>query len=128
MITNEEESKEFIPAVFTLDCIKEKKPDNPLFAEEKKRQQDYVDSLQQQVDFLKLKDPAKYQKYQAIGDSLMTCTYEPTQGIDEEGDIINARKLIYTVRDYGLDDLSNEELNLLLRVYGIEWKKKMEGL
>ena len=118
-----------IPSVFTLDCIKEKKPDNPLFAEEKKKQQDYVDGLQQQVDFLKKKDPAKYQKYQSIGESLMNCTYNPVVGKDEEGDLLNAKRLIIAVRDYEMeDDLSEKELELLIKVYGLEWKKKIFDL
>lgn len=103
------------------------KPDNPLFAEEKKRQNDYIDGLQQQVEYLKMKDPLKYQKYQSIGESLMDCTYEPTSGIDMEGDLMTAQKLLYTVRDYGLeDDLSVEERNLLDRVYGTNWREKMD--
>lgn len=126
-----EEQKESIEPlvlpVFTLDQCP-KKPDNPLFAEEKKKQQDYIDGLQQQVDFLRMKDPAKYQKYQAIGESLMDCTYEPISGVDVEGDTMTAQRLLYVVRDYGEDELSEKELTFLIRVHGSDWRSELETL
>ncbi|MDD4930898.1 MAG: hypothetical protein PHG66_01930 [Candidatus Colwellbacteria bacterium] len=122
-----EEQKETMESVtrpvFTLDQC-EKKPDNPLFAEEKRKQQDYIDGLQQQVDYLRMKDPAKYQKYQAIGESLMDCTYEPISGVDAEGDNMTAQRLLYVVRDYGEEELSKEELTFLIRVYGRDWRRE----
>jgi hypothetical protein len=127
-----EEQKESLEPVdrpvFTLEQCP-KKPDNPLFAEEKRKQHDYIDGLQQQVDFLRLKDPAKYQKYQAIGESLMDCTYEPISGVDVEGDSMTAQRLLYVVRDYGEEELSEEELNFLVRVYGSDWRQeRLQGL
>lgn len=123
-----DEKKSNIPDVFTLeDC--EKKPDNPLFSHEKQKQKEYVDTLQAQVDFLRAKDPSKYHKYQSIGESLMDCTYDPVSGIDNEGDCINAQKILYMIRDYGLeDDLSKEELHLIVRVYGEKWRDRIDEL
>jgi len=123
--SSSESSEKSTTGVFTLDQC-EKKSDNPLFAGEKKKQQDYIDGLQQQVDFLRMKDPVKYQKYQAIGESLMDCTYEPSSGRDTEGDIMIAQKLLYTLTDYGMneDDLSSEELSLIERVYGRNWRSE----
>lgn len=105
---------------FTLDKIV-KLPDNPLFSEEKKKHQDYIDGLQQQVEMLKAKDPMKYMKYQAIGNSLMNCTYDPNIGDDDEGDIIKARELMNLFRDYDITDFSKKEIELLRKVYGEKW-------
>ena len=113
--------------IFTLNHIKEKRPDNPLFSDEKQKHQDYIDGLQQQVEFLRKKDPIKYMKYQDIGSSLMNCTYDPIVGNDLEGDIIKARELIKMVHDYNLEnDLSKEEYNLLVKIYGNDWMMKKE--
>ena len=127
MSEEQKDSAEETLPVFTLDQCP-KKPDNPLFAEEKRKQQDYIDGLQQQVDYLRMKDPAKYQKYQAIGESLMDCTYEPISGVDVEGDNMTAQRLLYVVRDYGKEELSEEELNFLVRVYGRDWNERLEEL
>lgn len=90
---------------------------------------DVSDSLKQQVEYMRIRFPEKYMKHQAIGESIMSCSFETVAGVDDEGDLIKAKSLIYAVRDYDMeDDLSSEELNLLLRVYGVEWRKKMEGL
>ena len=104
--------------------IFEKKPDNPMFDEVRKQNQQYINGLEQQVIQLAMKDPRKYMKHQAIGDSFMNCSYDLTVGIDDEGDNIKANQLLCTVRDYNMDDneLSLIELGLLNRVYGNNWR------
>ena len=119
---------QFPSTPFTLECCP-KNPDNPLFANEKIKHEEYTNGLQSQVEMLKYKDPKKYQKYQGIGDYLMCCDYNDLQqGIDSEGDTINAKKLLYIVRDYGVEDLSLEEKKLVERVYGRDWNILIDTL
>lgn len=108
----------------------EKKPDNPNFSHVKLEEKQYIEGLQQQVLQMKRNCPEKYNKAQSIGESYMNCKYELERGIDDEGDEIKARLILYSVRDYLLDDkeLSNEELNLLTRRYGENWRNKIVNL
>jgi hypothetical protein len=107
-----------------------KKPDNPHFEEERKRNAEYIAGLQQQVLQVALRYPDKYRKHQTIGGSYMNLPYEVVCGEDTEGDIIKARQLLYTVRDYGIsdEDLSFDELLLLERIYEKDWRKEIEKL
>lgn len=110
-----------------MDEHKEPAKVNTVPIEDERKHQSYIDSLQQQVEYLKATSPEKYKKYQAIGDSLMACTYEPVSGDDDEGDKIKALTLLNTVKDYNIeDDLSETELNLLVKVYGVNWRKLLE--
>ncbi len=96
---------------------------------ENRGETNYNDGLKYQVEVLKMKDPMKYQKYQDIGNSLMSLSYNLDIGRDDEGDQIKAKKLLYTVRDYGIEeDLSKEEIMLLTRVYGEDWRKELTDL
>lgn len=103
---------------------------NPMFDEERKKHQAYVSGLEQQVLQVALRDPMKYMKHQSIGASYMSCSYNLQPGIDEEGDRIKAYKLLYTVRDYEItdDDLSKGEIELLNRIYGNDWRRKIDEL
>jgi hypothetical protein len=93
--------------------------------------QKYKTGLENQIRQLAIQDPIKYMKYQGIGESLMNCSYDITvQGFDLEGDIITAKHLLYTVRDYILDDidLAPSEIDVLIRVYGTNWRSKIEEI
>ncbi len=83
----------------------------------------HLDSLSSSVEYLKLTNPEKYKKFQAIGDSLMNCDYDDIViGKDDEGDKIKAAILLQTYTDYGID-LDEKEKELLNKVYGESWKK-----
>jgi hypothetical protein len=100
-----------------------------LFAKEKQEYQQYVNGLENQVFQLAMRDPKKYKKYQEIGSSYMGCSYDLKVGVDEEVDQINAKRLLYNIRDYNLEnDLIKEEIDLLIRVYGDDWKSKIDNL
>jgi len=59
----------------------------------------------------------------------MNCEYNNlSTGVDEEGDRLLAKKLLYTVRDYGEEELSETERNLLLKVYGEKWTETLKDL
>lgn len=120
--------------VLTMSDFDEKKyqkrEDNPLFDAEKLKNQHYINGLEYQVQQVRLRYPEKYTKYQAIGDSYMKCEYNLTSGIDNEGDTITSRHLLYTIRDYDIPDteLGSEELILLKRVYGEQWRAEIGKL
>jgi hypothetical protein len=85
-----------------------------------------MDGLEQQIEDMKRLYPDKYRKQQSIGDSYMGLPYNVESGQDREGDIFVARKLLSTIRDYGFSesDLTRDELDLLTRVYGSEWRQQ----
>lgn len=79
--------------------------------------------MEQQVEQLKKNCPDKYNKFQKIGESYMNMKYDLQSGIDWEGDPIRAELLLNQIKDYNLlDDLVEEELKILERVYGKDWK------
>lgn len=79
--------------------------------------------MEQQIEHLKKTCPEKYEKFQKIGESYMNMKYELSSGVDWEGDPIKANLLLQQIRDYNLiDDLVDEEIKLLERVYGKDWK------
>lgn len=108
----------------------ERRPDNPLFEHIKNKDREYTSGLEAQARMLAMKDPLKYLKHQAIGSSYMNCSYDLTVGIDPEGDGIKSKLLLYNIRDYDIpdDDLTPSELELLTRVYGSDWRSKIDLL
>ena len=81
-------------------------------------------NIQAQVEMLKQANPEKYKKFQKIGENIMDMKYDLDSGVDWDGDPIKANLLLIQIRDYNLlDDLVDEELALLERVYGKEWKQ-----
>jgi hypothetical protein len=97
---------------------------NPNFAHIQKENEAYNNTLMQAVEEMKQRYPQKYLKAQSMGNSFMNLGYELNRGVDEEGDRVRADNLIRTIRDYGLDDLNEEETELLVRVYGKDWKRE----
>jgi hypothetical protein len=80
--------------------------------------------ISQQVEMLKQTCPEKYKKFQKIGESFMEMKYDLKPGEDWDGDPIKANLLLKQIIDYNLlDDLVDEEISLLERVYGKEWRK-----
>lgn len=116
--------------ILVIDDIKEKRPDNPMFDAERERNRQYDNGLEEQVRQVMLRYPEKYAKYQEIGKSYMNCSYDLEAGVDMDGDITQAQLLLYSVRDYILDDseLGKEELKLLIRIYGDNWREKIDEL
>lgn len=104
--------------------------DNPNFAHEKQKNTDYINGLEYQVLQMRIKHPEKYIKAQSIGNSYMNCSYELKNGIDEEGDRVTSQLLLYQIRDYILsdEDLATSEIELLARVYGVNWRDKIDDL
>ena len=99
--------------------------DNPLFEHEKKKDRDYIDSLNQAVEYMKKYHPDKYIKAQQTGEIIMEGNYNLISGMDEDGDRIKADHLLHTIRDYSLDDndLNNNDKQLLISIYGNNWKQ-----
>jgi hypothetical protein len=59
----------------------------------------------------------------------MNCEYNNlSTGVDEEGDLLLAKKLLYTARDYGEEELSATEKKILSKVYGEKWNETLKDL
>lgn len=78
----------------------------------------YMDSLSRIVEEYKQKFPEKYKFAQQNGEVMMTSDYNPTSGLDKEGDDIRLNRLLDTIKNYDLqkEDLSEEEINFLTRM------------
>jgi hypothetical protein len=98
-----------------------------IIKQEEIKNKQYITGLEEQVECLKRQNPEKYVKAQLIGDSIMTCEYDLSVGVDHEGELIRAKELLNLVGYYSLSDsdLSLLELDLLHRVYGDDWKSKL---
>ena len=104
--------------------------ENPNFIAEKRQNQAYLNGLEYQVLQMRIKHPEKYMKAQSIGGSYMNCSYDLKNGIDEEGDRITSQLLLYQIRDYLIpnEDLAKSEIDLLVRIYGADWREKIDIL
>ena len=107
----------------------------PLNGEEKKinhafdhihqENKEYIDTLTAAVEYVKKTQPLKYLKAQSMGNSLMNVSYDNlVPGEDCEGDLLRAKTIKHTAINYNLEDedLSKEELGLVIRIYGEEWR------
>ncbi len=93
----------------------------------KEEDNQYMNGMIMAVENMKRTQPLKYAKAQSIGKSVMNCSFELDVGKDEVGDKIIANKLLNLIRDYGVDkaDLTNEENNIMRRVFGDKWTEEI---
>lgn len=98
---------------------------NHVFDHIRKENKEYEDTLTAAVEYVKRTQPLKYLKAQNMGNSLMNVTYDGLiPGQDNEGDLIRAKTIKNTAINYDFndDELTPEELALVIKVYGKEWR------
>jgi hypothetical protein len=86
--------------------------------------------IQKSVDKLIKEDPSRYKLAQNFGEFLMDTPFANTDSYkisqdDIRGEKIRASMVINNMKQYGLthDDLTDSELQLLRKVYGVAWNE-----
>jgi hypothetical protein len=88
---------------------------------------EYFNSLEATVEEYKRRYPDRYTKAQRTGELVMENDHQSWQvGKDLEGERIQAEQLLSVVKNYQLteQDLTPEEKQTLLTVYGEKWMEK----
>ncbi len=75
----------------------------------------YFSGLNASVEQYKLMNPEKYETAQAIGDDMMSLSYDLEKGIDIKGSCLRCKNILVSIYQYGLnkEDLYEEEYDIL---------------
>jgi hypothetical protein len=78
----------------------------------------YYSGLNSSVEHYKLTNPEKYEIAQAIGNDMMSLSYDLESGIDMKGSCLRCKNLLVSIYQYGLEkeDLYEGEYDLLHNV------------
>ena len=75
----------------------------------------YLTGLNASVEQYKMMNPEKYETAQAIGNDMMSLSYDLETGIDMKGSCLRCKNILVSIYQYGLEkeDMYDEEYDLL---------------
>ena len=75
----------------------------------------YLTGLNTSVEQYKMMNPEKYETAQAIGNDMMSLSYDLETGIDMKGSCLRCKNILVSIYQYGLEkeDMYDEEYDLL---------------
>lgn len=75
----------------------------------------YLTGLNVSVEQYKMTNPEKYKVAQAIGNDMMSLSYDLETGIDMKGSCLRCKNILVSIYQYGLEkeDIYDEEYDLL---------------
>jgi len=75
----------------------------------------YLAGLNSSVEQYKMMNPEKYETAQAIGNDMMSLSYDLELGIDMKGSCLRCKNILMSIYQYALekDDMYDEEYDLL---------------
>ena len=75
----------------------------------------YLTGLNASVEQYKMMNPEKYETAQAIGNDMMSLSYDLESGTDMKGSCLRCKNVLMSIYQYGLekDDMYDEEYDLL---------------
>jgi hypothetical protein len=92
----------------------------------------YFSGLNASVEQYKLMNPEKYETAQAIGNDMMSLSYDLESGIDMKGSCLRCKNLLVSIYQYGLEkeDLYDEEYELLkyILVFHLNCLEKVDDI
>ena len=79
----------------------------------------YLTGLNASVEQYKMMNPEKYETAQAIGNDMMSLSYDLETGIDMKGSCLRCKNILVSIYQYGLEkeDMYDEEYDLLKSIF-----------